>query len=155
MKAFWTMLLYQYKKIQILRNGVYPIFGGQIESEVWIFFILCYQFKDWIKYDKTHDRYRPKVETYVARSIPLKICGDIANTWKHRVLTENPRSGAVPGFTSTVNVTVTGNPAEALIKLVAIRIDTVRGVECGFQLADECMKVWENYLKKNAPDVLE
>ncbi|MCO4789422.1 hypothetical protein DK293_12090, partial [Vibrio cholerae] len=47
-------VIYQYRKLPVIREGVYPQFGGNLEFELYGFFEVCYHLKDWIKEDERY-----------------------------------------------------------------------------------------------------
>jgi hypothetical protein len=152
MENYYAGLLYQYKKLAVLHKGIPPIFGGNINFELDMFFIACYHFKDWIKHDPTHasKSLKKRLEKYVYGNFPLRVCGDLCHAHKHRVLTDI-KSGSLPGSLTTVCTTVTMDPNEALVELTDSKIFTSRGQMSGFKLADQCMMAWNKYLEKHLP----
>jgi len=153
-------LEYQYRKLEKLREGVYPETGGNIEFELFSFFEVCYHLKDWIKESSCDG----SVEAFVSNSPALRISADICNRLKHKVLRdnktkqaiENKRSNAPLGqfqINKVISVGPIGSTATAVIEGAVI--ETERGQECCFSLAKECMDEWNRYFRQcseNAPN---
>lgn len=78
-------LQYFYNKLEYLKKGLYPEFGGNIEFELYTFFEVCYHLKDWIKNSNNYNQFT-NVEDYITNSEYLRICADICNRLKHKQL---------------------------------------------------------------------
>jgi len=145
---------YQFKKISALREGVYPTFGGNIEFELFSFFEVCYHLKDWVQ-ESTGDE---TVESFVNETPALRIAADICNRLKHKNLRKrkngeivtHKRSKAPLGPFEISLVTTIGPTSQmASVSIRKALIRTERGEECCFELANECMEEWENYLRSH------
>jgi len=142
-------LQYQFNKLRPIREGIYPAFGGNTEFELFAFFEICYHLKDWIKHSP-ECRTFSCVENFINNSPALQICADICNTLKHKTLTKPPRSKSIPGlFKISSTMTVAPDPSLACVSIDKATIETVRGEECCFSLAEECMSEWKRYFSSN------
>lgn len=150
-------LEYQFKKLNSIHSGVYPEFGGNVEFELFSFFEICYQLKDWIK-ESTEGKQPKEVENFVNASPALRITADICNRLKHKVLRdrktkvilEHDRSnGPLGPFQLTTTVTIGPSSDMAKTALTEATIQTERGEENCFTLAKECMTEWERYFSEN------
>lgn len=69
----------------------------EYDDDLWSFFQHCYHLKDWIKADpQVPQCIRDSVEQDLDQCTSLRICADLANRTKHRVLTKRIRVGASP-----------------------------------------------------------
>ncbi|PNI01381.1 hypothetical protein [Vibrio diazotrophicus] len=155
MEYQWARLIYQYKKLPAIRDGMYPHFGGNLEFELFTFFEVCYHLKDWIKED---DRYHQmtNVENYINSTPSLRICADLCNRLKHRRKNNKLRSKKAPGvfiIAATISVGPTHDHAKTSIDEAFV--NTERGKECCFDLAKECMDSWRHYLRDNGISLFE
>jgi hypothetical protein len=136
-------LAYQYKKLPILKTGFTAEFGGNVEFELYSFFEVCHQLKDWIKHDSRYQE-RKAVEEFITNSKALAICADICNTAKHRKLERPTRSGAELGIFEFSN-TISAGLGPATSAITNATITTVRGKESAYKLADECVAEWSKF----------
>lgn len=150
MKYHYARLQYQFNKLGPIREGIYPEYGGNIEFELFAFFEICHHLKDWIKFSPGYKSFSD-VEKFINGSPPLRICADICNRLKHRKLTKPPRSNSELGIFKVKTTTTIGpDPSLASVKLDHATIETERGEECCFALAEECMNEWKRYFSENA-----
>jgi len=142
-------LYYQFGKLEPIRKGIYPEFGGNTEFELFSFFEICYHLKDYIIKSPRYASLN-NVEDFINNSPPLRICADICNRLKHKTLTKKLRSNSPIGiFKLRSTVTVGPDPKDAKVSLDQANIETERGEECCYALASECMKEWERYFVEN------
>lgn len=152
MRYHYARLNYQFKKLRAIREGIeIPEWGGNTEFELYAFFEICYHLKDWIKfgpeYDPSHN-----VEHFVNKSTPLSICTDICNKLKHRILTNKLRSKSLPSvFQITSVISISTISGHSTVKISEATIETERGKECAFQLAEDCMNEWMRYFSEATP----
>ncbi|EPU0491514.1 hypothetical protein ACVUA2_003495, partial [Vibrio cholerae] len=142
-------VIYQYRKLPVIREGVYPQFGGNLEFELYGFFEVCYHLKDWIKEDERYST-MDNVEKYIDSTPSLRICADLCNRLKHRRKNNRIRSQKAPGIfqiSSTVSVGPKGFDSKTAID--SALVETERGNECCFALAKECVESWGKYLREN------
>jgi hypothetical protein len=142
-------LQYQFNKLQPIRDGIFPAYGGNIEFELFSFFEVCYHLKDWVKHSPSYASLS-NVEDYISQSPALRICADVCNKLKHRKLDRKLRSGLEPGvFMITSTMTVGPIGTTSIVSIDEARIETERGDECCFELAQECMEAWKTYFILN------
>lgn len=115
------------------------------DDVVYAFFMNCFHLKDWIKHDHMISP-KQKVEDFIRNNDSMQKCGDITNGIKHLTLTFH-HSPKDPKF-GPKNITLTVGPEEPIIKTKYV-ITTNIGTEDAFQLASDCVKEWENYIKAN------
>jgi hypothetical protein len=128
------------------------IYSGKIEEhpemavdEMTVFFIFCYQLKDWIIKDTAIPK--KEVEDFVTQTQCLAICADIANSINHLGIDENksPRSGKDvrmrPAFAIIKDKTVVPRP------IITSGNGTTIDVK---DLATECVKEWNGFLKAHS-----
>ncbi len=117
-----------------------------LQDEVYAFFINCYHLKDWIKNDETlDDKIKGKVENFIHKDDDLKLCKDICHGLKHLKLI-NPVTGKKPEFKGRKFELELGG--EESIIVVKYNIITSTGNKDAFLLATNCMKKWEEFIKK-------
>ena len=122
-----------------------PVYGGNIEFELYAFFEICYHLKDWVKFSSEYDSSN-NVEKFINDSQPLRICADICNKLKHKILTQKLRSKSEPSvFYITSTISVSTNSDYSTVKISKATVETERGEECAFSLAEDCMKEWQLY----------
>ena len=110
------------------------------------FFNQCYHFKDWLKKD-TSITLTEDVENFISKSSSLSLAADYCNSFKHAGLDQKSRSGQeLEKMNTHVNFDLTsrGFVVSASLEL------TIGGKKYdAFSLATNCMKEWNNFLKKN------
>lgn len=148
---------YQFRKLEPIRSGIYPEFGGNVEFELYSFFEICYHLKDWIIESPQYSTLS-NVEDFIKDSPSLRISADICNRLKHKVLRDNKtknivyhkRSTAPLGpFKITTTMVIGPDPSMANVALSMATIQTERGEECCFSLAKECMAEWRRYFTQS------
>lgn len=140
----YARLKYQYKKLPLIRQ--FNELTGNIEFELYSFFEICYHLKDWLKLDKT---YPPtQVENFINDTPALRITADICNRLKHGELNKKPRSKDLGYLTTTLHIRSGTGSTKDTISVSSAKVETERGIECCFSLADECMREWEKYIEK-------
>lgn len=141
-----SRMMYQFRKFPFIREGINAEHGGNVEFELFSFFEICYHLKDWVSQDDAYDRTVHDVESFINGSPALRICADICNRLKHRTLSKRTRSNNLGVFHLEMVLSVFpkggGPPLAALSKA---RIDTERGQEDAFALAEECIEEWRRY----------
>ncbi|MBT4207038.1 hypothetical protein HOE22_01695 [Candidatus Woesearchaeota archaeon] len=135
---------YFYNKLEYLRKGLYPEFGGNIEFELYTFFEVCYHLKDWIKKSEGYNEFS-NVEQYINNTACLRICADICNRLKHKQLTDRRSNTHIGHFELQNSIEVGPNPSDARCTILSAEIDTELGKISCFVLAIECMEAWNNY----------
>ncbi|HEB4992753.1 TPA: hypothetical protein R0E59_001532 [Aeromonas hydrophila subsp. hydrophila] len=143
-------LQYQFNKLPSIRDGVYPQYGGNIEFELFSFFEICYHLKDWVKNSPEYSSFT-NVEEFVSTTPALRICADICNRLKHKKL-KSRRSNTEIGLfkiTNTISVSMLDGDGQSMTRIDKATIETERGEECCFILAEECMREWEQYFQRN------
>lgn len=150
-------LRYQFEKLEPIRSGVYPDYGGNVEFELFSFFEICYHLKDWI--EASHPELKG-VDKFINNSPALRISADICNRLKHKVLMDkekivtHKRSHAPLGPFRLTRLTIVGpDPTMAREVLPKAMIQTERGDECCFALAKECMEEWDRYFEENSSTI--
>ena len=110
------------------------------------FFTICYHFKDWLKKD-TSINLVENVEDFIKKSKSLVLAADYCNSFKHAGLNREPRSGKVIEKVNRhirLDLTPTGFVGSGRLEL------TISGEKYdSFLLATECLKEWEQFLKKS------
>lgn len=136
----YARLLYQYKKLSTLREA--NEFTGNIEFELYSFFEICYHLKDWMKSDCGLGQ---NIEFFITRTPALRITADICNRLKHCKLTSS-RSKDLGSF--SIHMVFKTGIGKDKVSISSAKIETERGSECCFALANECMRVWQEYISK-------
>jgi hypothetical protein len=139
---------YFYSKFEKLRAGIYPVFGGNVEFELFTFFEVAYHLKDYIKHSQNYIN-MTDVEDYINSTGSLRICADICNKLKHNRLHKNRSNKPLGPFLITTEVTVGPRDEDAEVKLVAAHIETEIGTVCCFELAKMILADWESYFSTN------
>jgi len=140
-------LLYQHKKILAVRQGVSALHGANPEFELYTFFEVCFHLKDWIQADPQLDKSKYlDVEEFIEGSTALKICGDICNRLKHRVVTRRKRTNPMP-TTFALRTSVNSSVGGVFCRLENATVDTVRGTENCFDLCWDCLQEWNRYFE--------
>ena len=138
----YARLKYQYKKMPLIKEG--SELNGNIEFELYAFFEICYHLKDWFKLDDKYDRNH--VEEFINNSVALRISADICNRMKHGKLTTY-RSENLGHFNLHLHIKSGTSSNKYTSALTSATIETQRGIECCYALADECMQEWERYVE--------
>ncbi|EIJ2375701.1 hypothetical protein LIO03_000707 [Vibrio alginolyticus] len=142
-------VIYQYRKLPAIREGIYPHFGGNLEFELYGFFEVCYHLKDWIREDERYSS-MDDVEKYISSTPSLRICADLCNRLKHRRKNNKLRSTKAPGmFQISLTASIGPKGSDSITSINSVFVETERGTECCFTLARECVQAWEKYLKEN------
>jgi hypothetical protein len=119
--------------------------GAFFHDDVVAFFQACYHLKDWIKNDPAAAPVAPLVEGYISRTPCLALAADICNGSKHLVLTMPPRSGHPSDF---LHIGTTQNVRLETIAM-SFRVDTPTGSQDAFQVATDCVKAWNAFVRAN------
>ena len=120
-------------------------------DEVYAFFINCYHLKDWIKNDDTVKLSSKDVEGFIDKNECMCLCADICNSKKHLKLDPTihpPRSDQDPEFRGREFPVNLGGGDEPIIG-VKFSIETKKGTIDAFELASECVRKWEEFIKDN------
>jgi len=120
----YARLIYQYKKLPKIRGK--SDLNGNIEFELYSFFEICYHLKDWIKLDKA-----------LAKEV---------EDLKHGELNRKTRSKNLGAISIAMQLTVGLGKQSTVIS--SAEVETERGLECCFALADECVQAWQSYILK-------
>ncbi|QXZ09595.1 hypothetical protein KUF54_16580 [Comamonas sp. Y33R10-2] len=143
-------LQYQFSKLRFIREGVSLEYGGNVEFELFSFFEICYHLKDWVKNSPECSSFSD-VENFIKDTPALRICADICNRLKHKTLTRRRSNSEIGIFqiTSTISVSMPEDKSHSMARLDKATIETERGEECCFALAQECMNEWNQYFQRN------
>jgi hypothetical protein len=144
----YTRMMRWYDKFQRL----YKDFTGREENIdeyfdiAYAFFTNCYHFKDWIRNDPMVKISDDDVERYITDNQCLSICDDICNGIKHLRL-DRPKSDQKPKM-ETADIYDAVGPCEDPHRIIPY-IDTMnnRSVD-PFELATECVKRWQEFLRQ-------
>jgi hypothetical protein len=122
---------------------------GYFHDEVYAFFQNCYHLKDWIKNDETVRLPEKDVEDFINQNECMCLCADICNGTKHlKLKDERRRSDQYPDFGGRkFSLSLEGGP-EPIIG-VKFSIETKKGTIDTFELASECVRKWEEFIKDN------
>lgn len=117
-------------------------------DDFYAFFACCYHLKDWLKNDRSVDRsVRDAVERFINESSCLSLCADVANGAKHLVLSR-------PRVDPSARVEQVEGAFQAdAFQSDAFQVDQILIVAEGrtydaLQLADECVRTWDEFLKQ-------
>ena len=126
-------------------------------DEVYAFFVNCYHLKDWIINDDTVKKSEKgekggKVEDFINQNGCMRICADICNGIKHVKKSKDPRkpprSDEDPEFGARkLSLNLGGGPEPVIT--VKFSIETKTGTIDAFELASECVRKWEEFIKDN------
>ena len=117
-------------------------------DEVYAFFQNCYHLKDWIKNDDTVKLPKEDVEDFIKQDKYMCLCADICNGTKHLKLTRPPKSKQDPEFAGRkFSVSLGGGPEPIIGVKFSIKTKT-RTIDA-FELASECVRKWEEFIKDN------
>jgi hypothetical protein len=149
----WSRVLRWHERFRLIGKGV--VVANPIEcydDDVLAFFVSCYHLKDWLKNDPASGVSENEVETFVAKSLNLRICGDLANGSKHLTVTR-PRLDATTKVTRHVTtygpLVMTGQTTTAEIEntISAYYGIRARGVlHDAFEVATRCVEEWDGFL---------
>jgi len=122
---------------------------GYFYDEVYAFFQNCYHLKDWIKNDDTVKLPEKGVEDFINQSDCMRLCANICNGTKHLKLEDKRRrSDQYPDFRGQeLSLSLGGGP-EPIIG-VKFSIETKKGTIDALELASECVRKWEEFIKDN------
>lgn len=119
----------------------------KIKDSIMNFYSCGYQIKDWLKAEGLLG-----VENYINENLELRICADLCNGAKHKILTGTRRESGDP-FSAVV-------PAEITWDSTAYTIDSSLGINSttykielesgdGFEIlhfANRVVELWENFI---------
>ena len=118
----------------------------QFTDEIYAFFLNCYHLKDWIKHDNAVNlEARSQVEKFINDNDCLSICADICNSIKHLKI-DRRRSNEVTMLQSSLWTSI---GTEENFIFVKITILSSQGEQKAFELATDCVKKWEEFIKTN------
>jgi len=118
-------------------------------DEVYAFFMNCYHLKDWIENDDTvKQEDKGKVENFMRKDDSMSLCRDICIKIKHLEQKSVSWSGRVPEFKGREFPVSLGGGDEPIIG-VKFSIETETGPKDAFELASECVRKWEEFIKDN------
>jgi hypothetical protein len=114
------------------------------QDEAYAFFLTCFHLKDWLKNDDASSAAASDVEDFISESPSLRLCADLANGSKHLRLTR-PRVDpeAKVGRRQYFLTLGSGVPRIA----AKYEVEAAGKKHDAFELASECMREWEAYLK--------
>jgi len=121
------------------------------QDEVYAFFQNCHHLRDWILNDDNLNIDAETLRNFINNHQELQICGDLCNGTKHLTLTGrwspiNPEFGAQH---FDLKLEVPNNKATISVKY---SIDTDTGGMDAFDLATECLQIWEEFIKSDIND---
>jgi len=116
-------------------------------DEVYAFFLNCYHLKDWIQNDDAVELKMP-VDDFINQHECMCLCADICNGIKHLRRERRNRSGKDPKFGGRKFSLSLGGQPEPIIE-VKFSIETKTGTIDAFELASECVRKWEEFVKDN------
>jgi len=143
----------QYKRVQRWFKRFKEINNGRLhdrdtdfyEDDMYAFFMNCYHLKDWIKNDPTSESLANKVEGFINNTPSLKLCADICNGLKHLRRNRPTRSEENLRFGPRLfKVGVGTRPTTIAIEYV---VETSSGPIKAFDIAEECLNVWRQFLE--------
>jgi hypothetical protein len=135
---------YHYRKLQMTRQRLPSTdAGANVEFEAYVFFEVCFHLKDWIKTDPRYDAHRDDVDTFINKSMPLRMLHDLCNRLKHRSLSW-PKTDIGP-FSMTFTIEV--GPEGAYQRLNRLEAKVNGEVMCMYALAEQAMLAWDAYFK--------
>lgn len=117
---------------EFLRDDVYALFQN------------CYHLKDWIIQDLFENK-KTVVERFINDNIYMSVCADVCNGLKHLKLDREPRSGAIPEFTSAhygLDINQQTLSAKYLIDTGTAELRVIDA----FELATTCVKAARQFL---------
>lgn len=120
----------------------------EYEDDVLSFFVHCFHIKDWIVHLNKIGVTAKQVDEFINASECLKICADLCNGTKHCILTRSARTGRQPhmsGRQYKSSVWFTGSGGGEVVQ-GKYSIVTAAGVVDALNLAEECMRSWENFI---------
>ncbi len=116
-------------------------------DDLFAFFLNCHHLKDWLKNDSSFRVDGSVVENYIDQNNDLRICADICNGHKHFVRDKFQRSTESPVVEGqNVYMKIGTGTSEISIKFT---INTESGMRDGFELATNCLQLWESFIKQN------
>jgi len=149
MNYYVARVQYSYNKLDKIRAGVYPDWGGNIEFELFNFFEVAYHLKEYIKKSENYE-FMTDVEDFINESAPLRVCADICNTLKHKERNKNSRSKMPIGrFNLSIFSQIGPNSSFARNALPRATIHTELGEMCCYNLAKLIIEEWNRYFKIN------
>jgi hypothetical protein len=114
------------------------------EDTMRAFFENCFHLRDWIKNDSKSGIPTKDVEDFITKTRYMKLCADVAISYKHMIVTKTPRSGENPTLGPRHFTLSTGRgPPYGQVNYT---ISTRSGPRDAFQLAGECVDAWKAFL---------
>jgi hypothetical protein len=124
--------------------------SSNYDDDVYAFFQNCYHLKDWIKNDPACSSWS-NVEDLINKNTDLRICADLCNALKHLTLMK-PRSAVNASFAGghiALNITDGFGIKERVDISIKYEVSTSAGNMDVFELAELCVKAWEQYISAN------
>ena len=117
-------------------------------DDFYAFFVCCYHLKDWIKNDDAAapETVRREVESFVNDSPTLALSGDITNGFKHLRRDRPARVDAAARVSAIVNPSL-GEFVLGESRLGGIVVLGDQGRQDAKQVADRCLKEWNDFLR--------
>ena len=134
-----------YKRLKDINNGrTHSEASDHYTDDMYAFFMNCHHMKDWLINDVAFPASSRDVEDYVNQNRPLRLAADICNAHKHLSLNQGSRSSEYPTLGQRVNQLFLGGDTHVI--KVKFAIDTQSGPVDAFDLATECLQLWEQFI---------
>lgn len=147
-KEQYERIVRWYKRFEKLNQGIlHDKDSNNYIDDIYAFFINCYHLKDWIKNDNSIIVDISDIENFINNSTALSICADVCNGLKHLKIT-SPRIDPNTTFGKKhVKMELGTQPT-----IIALKIEIIvdENNYDAFDLAADCIKEWENYLKSKS-----
>ena len=138
-----------YKKFKNLSRPRVNVDTIYQEDVIHTFFINCYHLKDWLA-NETGLSLKSEIEQAINSSDAMVLCDCVANGTKHKTLRATPRRQQINSLElkSAINMTVVVGAAHKNRGSYNwyILVNNQTKVD-GLQLATDCVRFWQDYLK--------
>jgi hypothetical protein len=124
----------------------------RIADAVFNFAVTAYHVKDWLKQEAITTFTPQDVEKYLNSNEVLRICADLCNGSKHRVLDKSPRSTAKGTGDSPLKVSMTSITCSSSIPVTGFTPVIYTAEENEYNIltwADQVVSTWEDFFTRH------
>ena len=134
-----------YKRLKDINDGrTHSEASDHYTDDMYVFFMNCHHMKDWLINDADFPASEREVEDYINKNRALRLAADICNAHKHLGLNHGPRSHENPTLGSRINQLWIGAGGHKIV--VKFTIETENGPLDAFDLAAECLSLWDTFI---------
>lgn len=144
----WNRVKRWFERVERIENGVTnePFDAAKFKDDYLAFFQNCYHLQDWLMKDDSTNITESDVDRFIDARTCMTICADLCNGSKHLELGSGGRSNEEPEMAD--GAIIRDNVSTGEIS-ASYRVETNSGDEDAFNIAEECMDEWRQFLQNN------